>query len=53
MIRNRRQAIRQIGNTNRIRDIRLKAMHPGKRLSKFGNVYYERRRNRTDKGVRI
>lgn len=53
MIKTRKQAFRQIGITNKIKDMRLKAMHPGKRISKYGNVYYERRKNRTDKGVRL
>jgi hypothetical protein len=31
-----------------LRDAARKAMLPGKRLSKTGNVYYEYRRNRSD-----
>lgn len=31
------------------KDKRLKAKHPGKRISKNGNVYYEYRANRSDK----
>ena len=30
-------------------DRRIKALPPGKRQSKDGNIYYEYRRNRTDK----
>lgn len=30
------------------KDKQLKALHPGKRISKNGNVYYEYRRNRAD-----
>jgi len=30
-------------------DKRLPALHPGKRISAKGNVYYEYRRNRSDK----
>lgn len=40
---------RQIGPTDVYRDKRRKAMPSGKRISKAGNVYYEYRRNRTDK----
>ncbi len=40
---------RQIGATDVYRDKRRKAMPSGKRISKAGKVYYEYRRNRTDK----
>ncbi len=40
---------RQIGGTDIYRDKRRKAMPSGKRISKTGKVYYEYRRNRTDK----
>jgi len=40
---------RQVGGTDVFRDKRRKAMPSGKRISKAGNVYYEYRRNRTDK----
>ncbi len=39
----------QHGTTNIFRDKRRKAMPSGKRISKAGNVYYEYRKNRTDK----
>jgi hypothetical protein len=39
--------------TQKMRDLRFVAKKPGIRLSKFGNVYYERRRNRSDKGVKL
>lgn len=39
----------QHGTTNIYRDKRRKAMPSGKRISKAGNVYYEYRKNRTDK----
>jgi DNA repair protein RadC len=32
-------------------DKRVQALPPGKRLSKYGTTYYERRSNRSDKGV--
>jgi len=37
------------GKTNIRKDRRLKALPAGKRLSKSGRVYYENRRNRSDK----
>ena len=39
----------QHGKTNIYRDKRLTAMPSGKRISKTGKVYYEYRKNRTDK----
>ena len=42
----------QIGTTNEKRDKSRKAMKPGKRVSKKGNIYYEYRRNRSDKSPR-
>ncbi len=39
----------QHGTTNVFRDKRLKAMPSGKRISKTGKIYYEYRKNRTDK----
>ena len=39
----------QHGSTNVYRDKRLTAMPSGKRISKTGKVYYEYRKNRTDK----
>lgn len=33
-------------------DKREKALHPGKRTSKSGNIYYENRENRSDKDRR-
>ncbi len=36
------------------KDRKRKALAPGKRISKNGNIYYERRRNRSDlKGKNI
>ncbi len=40
---------RQIGKTTPKVDKKIKALHPGKRVSNFGNVYYEYRRNRSDR----
>lgn len=40
--------IRQTGSSNMARDRKLKALAPGKRRSKKGNIYYENRRNRSD-----
>ncbi len=39
----------QHGSTNIYRDKRRSAMPSGKRISKAGKVYYEYRKNRTDK----
>ena len=38
----------QTGHTTKPLDIRLKALLPGKRLSKNGKIYYEYRMNRSD-----
>lgn len=40
---------RQTGTSNTKKDVLRTAKLPGKRLSAEGNVYYERRRNRSDK----
>ena len=39
----------QVGITNIKRDVERKALAPGKRRSKTGNIYYETRTNRSDK----
>ena len=39
---------KQKGRSNRKIDSRKKALAPGKRISKNGKVYYERRKNRSD-----
>jgi len=41
---------KQTGTTNISIDRKIQAMPPGKRISKKGNVYYEVRANRSDKG---
>ncbi len=38
----------QVGSTTKIRDVARKALRPGKRISKTGNIYYETRKNRSD-----
>ena len=43
-----KKSSRQIGKSNVSKDIRKKAMRPGKRISKNGKIYYEYRKNRTD-----
>ena len=46
------RSTRQTGTSNMVRDRKRKALAPGKRISKKGNIYYENRRNRSDvKGV--
>ena len=44
-----RQSTRQTGTSKLKRDLNKPALPPGRRISKAGNVYYERRRNRSDK----
>ena len=41
---------KQKGNSNLLRDSKLQALRPGKRISNEGNIYYEYRANRSDKG---
>jgi hypothetical protein len=41
---------KQTGRTNIAIDRKIQAKAPGKRISKSGNVYYEARANRSDKG---
>jgi len=38
----------QIGTSNKKRDKVRKALPPGKRISKSGNIYWEGRKNRSD-----
>jgi hypothetical protein len=44
-----RQSTRQTGTSKLKRDLNKRALAPGRRVSKAGNVYYERRKNRSDK----
>lgn len=46
-----RQSTRQTGTSKLSRDLKKQALPPGRRVSKAGNVYYERRANRSDKGL--
>ena len=39
----------QTGTSNLAKDAKRKALPPGARISKTGHLYYEYRRNRTDK----
>ena len=44
----------QVGRTTLLRDVKRTALPPGKRISKTGNIYYETRKNRSDKkGTKI
>jgi hypothetical protein len=38
----------QVGKSIKSIDKARKALPPGKRISKFGNIYYETRKNRSD-----
>lgn len=39
----------QVGKTNVYEDKKRKALLPGKRMSKDGKIYWETRKNRTDR----
>jgi hypothetical protein len=39
----------QVGRSNRKRDSKRLALPPGKRISKTGKIYFETRKNRSDK----
>jgi hypothetical protein len=39
----------QAGSTDEEWDAKLKSMAPGKRISKSGKIYWETRKNRSDK----
>ena len=43
------RTLKQVGGTTRKIDASRKALAPGKRISKSGKVYWETRKNRTDK----
>jgi len=43
----------QTGSTTFKRDIKYKALKPGKRISKTGRIYYEYRKNRSDRAGRV
>jgi hypothetical protein len=40
--------LRQSGTSDYKRDVKLKALPPGKRRSRSGKIYWETRRNRSD-----
>jgi hypothetical protein len=42
---------KQTGTSNLSKDLKYQAKAPGKRLSKFGKIYYEYRKNRTDRSA--
>lgn len=44
-----RQSARQTGTSKTARDLKRRALPPGRRVSASGRVYYERRANRSDK----
>lgn len=44
-----RQSTRQTGSSSTAKDRARKALAPGRRVSATGRVYYERRKNRSDK----
>jgi hypothetical protein len=46
--RNLKYKEHQIGKSNKARDEVRKALLPGKRVSKNGNIYYEYRKGRSD-----
>lgn len=47
--RNLKTRDHQTGKTVKSIDVKRKALLPGKRMSKAGNIYYEYRKNRSDK----
>jgi hypothetical protein len=50
LVRSKKELKGQLGQTNLLRDAKRKAKPMGRRVSKDGNVYYENRANRTDRG---
>jgi hypothetical protein len=46
-------ATRQTGSSSAAKDRARKALAPGRRVSKTGSVYYERRKNRSDKAGQL
>lgn len=53
MKRKQRQDMHQIGKSIKHIDLQRQAFKPGKRESKDGHTYYERRMNRSDKHKNI
>jgi len=46
--KNLKKSEHQIGKSIKSIDVKRKALAPGKRISKAGKIYYEKRRNRSD-----
>ena len=42
------KVLKQVGKSNASKDKSRKALKPGKRVSKSGNIYWETRKNRSD-----
>ena len=51
LVRGKKELKGQVGKTNLLIDAKRKAKPMGRRVSKDGNVYYENRANRTDRGT--
>jgi len=51
LVKSKKELRSQIGRTNLLIDAKRKAKPMGRRISKDGNVYYENRANRTDRGT--
>jgi len=49
----KKSPLRQTGSSNTKFDKLVQAMKPGKRTSAAGNIYYERRADRSDKGKKL
>ena len=49
MTKKAKKSLRQTGKSDKAKDKKLTAKKPGKRISKSGKTYTERRRNRSDK----
>jgi len=47
-LRDNLKVLKQVGTSNKKRDLNRKALMPGKRISKTGKVYWETRKNRSD-----
>jgi len=43
-----KRSLKQRGRSNKARDKKRRAKLPGKRTSRTGKIYYERRKNRSD-----
>ena len=45
------KVLNQVGKTDALRDKKRGAQLPGKRVSKTGKIYWETRKNRSDKAL--